>query len=312
MSVIEKYEELHNDTIPATQLEYEELANTIKDLEKEQLEYVTDIQKDITSAIEDELKKRYDKLKSSLEKEKDLYNSQFDKEDHERNLATYNREIAEIQQQIADLARDTSLAGQLKREELEKELAQKQEEFNNYIRDYEKEQGNNRFDEELDKLDEELEKELDPQNIADMVNKALVDGFVTIGSEVIKLDNLMSNWLDETGDGLYAIGELLNSELIANLKTAQTLMGTLGISSVSSQKTRTVDIADTSIAKQRTLNNDLEKSNFAKTRTQSVHFDSLVNVEGNLTEEVFPKVESMLNEGINALLNSLAQEMSFK
>ena len=52
------------------------------------------------------------------------------------------------------------------------------------IRDKEKENGNNRFDEEMDKLDQELEEALDPQNIADLVNKALVDGFVTIGDEV--------------------------------------------------------------------------------------------------------------------------------
>ena len=113
MSVIERYEELHNDTIPTTQLEYEELANTIKDLEKEQLEYVTDLQKDITSAIENELKKRTDAIKTELEKQRDLYDSQYDEENWERELATEQRKLDEIQQQIDNAMRDTSLAGQL-------------------------------------------------------------------------------------------------------------------------------------------------------------------------------------------------------
>ena len=62
-----------------------------------------------------------------------------------------------------------------------------------------------------------------------MVNKALVDGFVTIEDEVIELSTLMSDWLNDTGDGLYAMGDILREELINNLKTAQELMAGMGI-----------------------------------------------------------------------------------
>lgn len=321
MTIIEQYEKLHNETLPATQNEYEELNNTIKDLQREQLEYITDLQKDITSAIENELTKRYNKLKEALEKEKDLYNKQFEQEDHDKNVATYQREIDELQQQIADLARDTSLAGQLKREQLEQELADKQEEFNDYIREYEKDKGNERFDEEINKVDEELENALDPQNIADLVNKALVDGFVTIGDEVITLDTLMTDWLDETGDGLYAIGELLKSELIDNIKTAQSLLGDLGLdytgtgnAGAKGRSVNDIDVAPSTREYQNAVSSELRRlyQSQSDIANQSVHFDSLLKVEGNVVEDVLPKVEEMLDKGINNLLNTLARQVSYR
>lgn len=307
MSVIEKYEELHNDTIPATQLEYEELANTIKDLEKEQLEYVTDLQKDITSAIENELKKRTDAIKTELEKQRVLYDSQYDEENWERELATEQRKLDEIQQQIDNAMRDTSLAGQLYLQQLREEYAAQEEALNEMIRDKEHELGQNRFDEEIDRIEKEEEAMLDPENIADLVNQAISKGFVTIGNETIELNKLMTDWLDETGDGLYAVGNLLKSEMIDNLQTVKSLMQSLGLVSLSGN----VSVSSASYvptANTRAIDNAITNST---NNSNNVSIGSLLTVEGNVTEDVMPQLQNMISQSEKQITNSIMKALTF-
>ena len=307
MSVIEKYEELHNDTIPTTQLEYEELANTIKDLEKEQLEYVTDLQKDITSAIENELKKRTDAIKTELEKRRDLYDSQYDEENWERELATEQRKLDEIQQQIDNAMRDTSLAGQLYLQQLREEYAAQEEALNEMIRDKEHELGQNRFDEEIDRIEKEEEAMLDPENIADLVNQAISKGFVTIGNETIELNKLMTDWLDETGDGLYAVGNLLKSEVIDNLQTVKSLMQSLGLVSLSGN----VSVSSASYvptANTRAIDNAISNNT---NNSNNVSIGSLLTVEGNVTEDVMPQLQNMISQSEKQITNSIMKALTF-
>lgn len=307
MSVIEKYEELHNDTIPATQLEYEELANTIKDLEKEQLEYVTDLQKDITSAIENELKKRTDAIKTELEKQRVLYDSQYDEENWERELATEQRKLDEIQQQIDNAMRDTSLAGQLYLQQLREEYAAQEEALNEMIRDKEHELGQNRFDEEIDRIEKEEEAMLDPENIADLVNQAISKGFMTIGNETIELNKLMTDWLDETGDGLYAVGNLLKSEMIDNLQTVKSLMQSLGLVSLSGN----VSVSSASYvptANTRAIDNAISNNT---SNSNNVSIGSLLTVEGNVTEDVIPQLQNMISQSEKQITNSIMKALTF-
>ena len=307
MSVIEKYEELHNDTIPATQLEYEELANTIKDLEKEQLEYVTDLQKDITSAIENELKKRTDAIKTELEKQRVLYDSQYDEENWERELATEQRKLDEIQQQIDNAMRDTSLAGQLYLQQLREEYAAQEEALNEMIRDKEHELGQNRFDEEIDRIEKEEEAMLDPENIADLVNQAISKGFMTIGNETIELNKLMTDWLDETGDGLYAVGNLLKSEMIDNLQTVKSLMQSLGLASLSGN----VSVSSASYvptANTRAIDNAISNNT---SNSNNVSIGSLLTVEGNVTEDVMPQLQNMISQSEKQITNSIMKALTF-
>ena len=307
MSVIEKYEELHNDTIPATQLEYEELANTIKDLEKEQLEYVTDLQKDITSAIENELKKRTDAIKTELEKQRVLYDSQYDEENWERELATEQRKLDEIQQQIDNAMRDTSLAGQLYLQQLREEYAAQEEALNEMIRDKEHELGQNRFDEEIDRIEKEEEAMLDPENIADLVNQAISKGFMTIGNETIELNKLMTDWLDETGDGLYAVGNLLKSEMIDNLQTVKSLMQSLGLASLSGN----VSVSSASYvptANTRAIDNAISNNT---NNSNNVSIGSLLTVQGNVTEDVMPQLQNMISQSEKQITNSIMKALTF-
>lgn len=307
IDLIKQYDDIIRNTLPDLAVEWEEYTTAIREAEKAMAQQVTDIQKDVTSAIQNELRKRTEAVKTELQKQKDAYNKQFDEEDWEDSLTEEQRKLDEIQQAINNMSRDTSLAGKLKLQQLREEYEAQRKVIDDMIKDKEKESGNNRFDEEMEKAEQELEEALDAQNIADLVNKALVDGFVTIGDEIIQLDTLMTDWLNETGDGLYAIGNTLREELIENLRVAQELMAGMGITSVG---VSTVD--------QNTLLKNLEETLNATLTTTSggntgqkldISIGSLVEVQGNVTEDVLPKLESMISTAKEELIEEIASEL---
>lgn len=308
IDLIEQYDDIIRNTLPDLAVEWEEYTSSIREAEKAMAQTVTDIQKDVTSAIQNELQKRTDAVKTELQKQKDAYNKQFEEEDWEDSLNSEQKKLDEIQQAINNLSRDTSLAGQLKLQQLREEYEAQQKVIDDMIHDKEKENGNNRFDEEMEKLDQELEEALDPQNIADLVNKALVDGFVTIGDEVVALDSLMSDWLNETGDGLYAMGDILREELIDNLRVAQELMAGMGLTStgVNSNIEQNLITPEMEVA----LQNLLSAGGKNQSSTANVSIGSLIEVKGNVTEDVLPKLESMIEEAKTELVDEIAREIT--
>lgn len=308
IDLIEKYDDIIRNSLPDLVVEWEDYTASIREAEKAMAEQVTSIQKDVTSAIQNELQKRTEATKTELQKQKDAYNKQFDEEDWEDSLSAEQRKLDEIQQAINNMSRDTSLAGQLKLQQLREEYEAQQKVIDDMIRDKEKENGNTRFDEEMEKLDQELEDALDPQNIADLVNKALVDGFVTIGDEVIALDTLMSDWLNETGDGLYAIGDTLREELIENLRVAQQLMAGMGLTSTGVNTSIEQNVTSPEI--QAAIQN-LSNASGGKNQSASANIEigSLIEVKGNVTEDVIPKLESMIKEATNELVDEISREI---
>lgn len=297
IDVVDRYTDLVKSEIPQVIQDWEEMTTAIKEAEREQLEYVTQVQKDITSAIENELKKRTDAIKKELQKQQDLYNSQYEEEDYQDNLSKEQRKLDEIQQQINDASRDMSEAGKLRLKQLREEYLAQQEVINNMVRDWEKEQGNNAFDDAMDKADEELENALDPQNIADMVNKALLDGFVTIGDEVIELDTLMSNWLNETGDGLLAIGDLLRSELLDSLVQAGTLIGSI------TDDFNRIGATDVNVNTRSIPNSDTQSS-------PVINFNgSILTVEGDIAENMEDTLLSLIEKAKNEVMYTMQKAL---
>ena len=164
------------------------------------------------------------------------------------------------------------------------------------IREHEKELGNNRFDEEISNLEDALEEQLTSENLASLVNQALATGFVQIGDSVMELDTLMTDWLDDFGDGLYAVGDTLKSELIDQLVIAKELMSHIGITSLSNNagmKSRTIDASG--------INSSVNLS-----------IGNLLNIDGNLTEDLLPEVEVMLKNASQELLNKISSQLSFR
>ena len=298
IELMKEYDEVTLDSIPNIIQQWQEYSNSIKDIERSKYETITEVEKKISSALENELTKRYNRIKESIQKQKDLYNKQYEQEDWDRKLASEQRKLDEIKQQMVDLSKDTSVSGQAKLEQLKQEYQQQLDAINDMIRENEKQLGNERFDEEVSKLDKELEDTLSPENLSQMVNQALVSGFAKVGDEVIELNTLMTNWLDKTGDGLYTIGNYLKNDLISSLQEAKALMQGIGVinNGISNKPLSSV------------LNTDVSGM-----KGTSIEFNApLVEIQGDVTEDLMPQIQAMIQKAQNDTIVKIERVLNRK
>ena len=306
LDLIDKYVTLTEDTIPELETEWEKYTSQIKDSQDaiEDIirgfkESVVSVQKDIADAYEHYQNKRYNKLQEALEKEKDAYNKAYEEENFDRDLTKQQRELEEIAQQIAIYSRDTSEAGKARLEQLRKEYEEQQQAINDLIRDKEKDNANDRFDEVSESLDKELEDLLAPEKLVQVVNDAISSGMITIGEETMHINELMTDWLNETGDGLYALGDVLQTELLDNLREAQKIIGEMSINGFGHSSSINIPASNARI--QGAIDN------LKGARSGDINF-SLV-VEGDVTKDSMPELEKQLNIMEKRIYSNIAKSM---
>ena len=289
LDLIDQYMKLTDETIPGLEEAWQDYADEVENTEKEMLETVEDIQKQVTQAYEEEQTKRYNKLKENLKKEQEAMNEAYQEETYEKGLKSQQNQLDEIAQQIAIYSRDTSEVGKARLEQLKQQYADLQEQMNEDIREHENDLANERFDEEVESLDEELAEILSPENLVSVVNQAITSGMITVGDEVVRLDELMTNWMDESGDGLYALGGQLKTELVDNLQAAKTIMDEMGLSGFASLSKAFPGGGTT---------NNANTINFNK---------ALVNVEGSMTTDIDTEAlaEQLKNEVLKAINDAM-------
>lgn len=316
MEMIEQYDKLNNQTIPESQQSYLEMMDTIKEAEKERLEYIQDVQDKISDAIKERLEKEAEETKKHIEKMRDLYNSQFEEENYESDLRKENRKLDELKQQIANLSRDTSLAGQLKLQQLLEEYEAQQEVINNMIRDKEQERGDQAFQDALDQVDEKLEENLSTESLAKLVNQALSSGFIKLNGEVIKTENLLTEMLENSGDLFKSTGQLIKKELIDSLKVAQGLMKEVASFSVGSTVGRSIQVPITPAS---TLTTDMVQGRSLQLSAGSVgassislNMGNLMNIEGNLDHTILGEVQTMLDQAQTTILHTISRALKTK
>ena len=184
-------------------------------------------------------------------------------------------------------------------EQLKQEYADQQEAINDIVRENEHEKANENFEEEAASLDEELAELLAPENLIKVVNDAIASGFITIGDEVMSLDVLMTNWMDETGDGLYALGSVLKSELLDNLQDARDVLNELGLG------TTGIDM-NTGIASLLQLTNP----GGANSQQATVTFSApLLYVEGNVDQSVADQITAQLQQLEQEIYKNIANQL---
>ena len=297
IDLINQYVELTESTIPELSKSWQEYANSIEDVNEEFGNMVVETQKDIASAYEHYLTERYNKVKEALQKEQELYNKAYDEENYKRQLDEQQRALDEIAQQIAIYSRDTSEAGKLRLQQLQREYEEQQEAINDMIRENEKSLADERFAEEQAVLDEELELLTSPEHLVQAVNDAIGSGLITIGDQVLSLDGVMSNWLNDTGDGLYALGGKLKAELIDNLQNAKDIMTDMGLLKDGSISLASSQALLGSLSNTGALNN-------------SVTFNApLMTIEGNVDPTVMPELKQELAKLEQTILNKIAKSM---
>ena len=305
MDKVNEYTDLIKDQLPQATNEWEDMVNQIKEAERELAETATDSQKEVGDALEHYLDKRYESIKTELEKEKELYEKEYEENEYADSLAEEQRKLDEIQQQINNLMRDTSEAGRLKLEDLKKQYLDQQEAINDMIKEHQKDQISSRFDEEMENLDKELDELLTPENLVEMINQGITSGMITIGDEVVELSGIMDTWLNETGDGLYALGDILRTELCENLLTAKSLLADMGITSLGVQSSATQALASSEGLLAR--GSLVSSQNVA----QSVVFEApLLTIEGNVSQDTLPEIQTMIKKAQEEVIAKIAKQLN--
>ena len=220
---IEEYDSLVRDEIPSTEQTWWDLTASIKEAQREQLQIVQDVQQSIANAIKNKWQESTSALSEEIDKQKELLNKQWSDEDWEDSLGKAEMELNKLQAQIDNLSKDTSLQGQLKLEQLKEQYKEQMEALNQMIKDHERENANQMFEDEKNKLDEEMNDLLTPEKLAEMVNKALSTGMVQIGEETLTLNELMLDNIMQQEDAYYALGEVMKSEMLDSLEQAKKL-----------------------------------------------------------------------------------------
>ena len=289
LDLIDQYMTLTDETIPGLEQSWQDYANQVEDIQDEMLSIVEDVQKKVTQAYEEEQNKRFNKLQENLKKEQDAINKAYEEDTYTKGLQSQQTKLDEISQQIAIYSRDTSEVGKARLAQLKQEYADLQEQMNEEIRQHENQLANERFDEESAALDEELAEILAPENLVNAVNQAITSGMVTVGDEVVRLDELMTTWMDESGDGLYALGGQLKTELVDNLQAAKTIMDSMGLSGFSALS-KAFPGANTS------------------SNNNTINFNQpLVNIEGSMTNDI--DSDELANQLKNEVLKAINDAM---
>lgn len=276
--IVERYNELLLDVIPET-------ADEINDMKNQ----IIDAQKDIASILEeqrddyiDNLEKETAALKKELEKRKDLLNKQWDEEDYDDNLAEYQGKINELESQLSDALRtgDQELIKSVR-----EQIADAQKEMNDFIRDHERDVATDRIDSEIDTLDEDLDAKIEEINnkLSDEQILQLVQSGVTDLNST--LDNI-SNATKSITSTFAAVGTIINDSWISNLDSF--------INKLQSLNTITPNVS---------FNTSGEIS--ARGLGGITVTGGDIIIQGDITEDVLPKVESMIEESNRKLVQEL-------
>mgnify|MGYP002774878312 CR=1 FL=1 len=233
--LLEEYIKLQTDELPDAIVQWEELGNKIKDIQKEKLDIAKDMEEEITKVYEDEIEKR----KDAIEKEKDTrvkaleeqkkayqdYRSEVDyKDDYNEQLDKVNK----LKNKISILERDTSLASRSKLQEAYDELAEEEKALKNIQQDRLDEKIEDMYDKEIDKAEKESEDKIKalenlwtPEKIAEMVTKNLsTNTFTDLDGNVKNLQDTLIEFAETSGDALGIMGDSIKNDLINNLQVA--------------------------------------------------------------------------------------------
>ena len=293
---MKSYDELINKTIPSQEQEWESLNATIKEVYKTQADLVASMEKEISDVIEYELNKRYDKKKEALNKEKELYNKEYEEANFEEEMNTERNKLADIQAEIDKVKNDTSRAGQLRLKQLMEEYEEQQKVINDKIKEQQNQAINDRFDQEEELLDKELEDMTSSENLSKLVAEAISSGMVKIGNETINVQNSMNEMLKETEVGFTNVS-IQQSEWINNLEQIKSLysdinsiMNNAGISSLA-----TYSVGEVS-------------------RSRSVNGINIttggVTIQGNADSTTLSEIQNMLDMQAKEIYKNVVKQLS--
>lgn len=317
---IKEYNDLVNDKIPSLSENWLKLESSIKESYKDQLKLAKDMQDKVTEMYRKELeekKKIIDKETSlqteALQKRKEAYNESRKQDDYKESLTEQQNVINELQSKIDNASRDNSQTGQKRLQDLAKQMKDEQEKLKDIVQNNLDESVNSMYDKEsdrikenADKIKENLDNVYSDENIKTLVDKAISSGvFVDLDGNIKTLQDSMVEFTNKFGDGMTAIGGLINSELIGNLEIAKKTINELGnindllgLSKYASQSTMSFQ-----------SNNSMLYSQ-SKPNDVRVEFNQpLITVNGNVDKDMIPVLEQMIKKAKNEITDEIVKKV---
>ena len=173
-------------------------------------------------------------------------------------------------------------------------LAEAQKELNEFIRDSERETANNRFDEEMNKLDEDLEQRIDmindklgDEDILSLVQSGVRDLSDALGN-IDKSTNGVNRTFSYVGDTVGNIGDIIGTTWINNMdkviEKAKELSGVLSSD---------LSLNTNNVPKSKTIDNG---------NSIQVDFGG-ININGLTREEFRREVDKKIDEAYDRIMN---------
>ena len=267
-----RYNELLLTQIPEVENTILDLKNTTIDTQKE----IVDLIKKQRDTYVDNIKKETDALKKEIQKRKDLMNSQWDEEDFEDEKRKKENALLDLNAQLADAMRlaDDELIANIK-----KQIESSQLEIDNFIRDNERDKANQRFDDELGKIDENAEKRIEE------ITSKLTD------EEILKMVQNgvrdLSSVLDSVGNAnkavtssFVAVGDIIENSWLGNIDKF--------LDKVKSVNGLNLD-----------MNANINRSAIPTSSGKSVgdiNLDYKIIIEGNVDEDIMPEIDKKIKK----------------
>lgn len=181
----------------------EDISKNAKDALDDLVQLRVDMLKDDLESEKKNLDERLSNLKSFYDKQKDMLKEQYDTEKYLDEQAERRRKVSQLRSQLEQLSYDDSAWAQRRRAELQQEIGDAQKDLDDFEREHALEVAQN----DLDKILEQQQKEIEAQTslLEEQVQKA--DDLYQVALEEIKNGSIdlyeeMVSWNELYGDGI--------------------------------------------------------------------------------------------------------------
>lgn len=333
---LERYTSLLLDEIPDVNNELLELQNTaskvndeIKAIYREKLETVADVESQISDLIKKNVEERIESEKKALEKsmendrkrieskkkalkdEQELYNKQYSEDNYEAELNEERNKLLQLQADIDKLQFANDRKSQVRLEELIKNYEAQQKLINDKIAEHQNQAINDRFEQEQELIDKELEDKenayddaiaeldkklenfLSPQNLTNLVSSAMKSGFVDVLGQTVNLNDAMNEMFRDTEVGIANLN-LQYNDWLTNLNSIKdTIFDINGYMNGAGLSSR-IDLSAV-----RSLN------------PQPISIDmGGITVQGNVDKDVLPDLDRMFKKQQDEIINIINKRLS--
>lgn len=278
---VSKYTKLLLTDIPQIDNDILGITNTIVSAQKE----ISSVLSKQREEYIEKLEKETEATKKEMQERKDAYNKVFDDEDFEDDLKTKQDSLLDLQSALLEAKK---IGNEEEVKNLRKQIQEQQKLINDTIRDKEITEGNDRFDKELDNLEETAQNKIDEINkkLSDEEILKLVQGGVTDLNEALNNINTSTQSINDTFVG---VGIAIEDTWLTNLDEVLDRLSKINVLTNGLNKLKT-DAND----KLTTANN-----------SNNVKIDQPITIQGNVEEGTLEKLKAVLQQNNDKMTDEI-------